>query len=161
MNLGFRLATSADAVVVAAISQAARIAALPQVRWAHTAAEVERWIADFLLPTHEVWLAEIDAAPVGFMALQDDWVDQLYLDPAHWRRGIGSSLIGLAKSRAPGRLQLWCFQVNLRARIFYEAHGFTPERFTDGTDNEEREPDVLYAWQDTSAASGAASPPRP
>lgn len=156
-----RLATGADAAAVAAISQASREAALPQVRWAHTPAEVALWIADFLIPTHEVWLAEIDATPVGFMALQDDWIDQLYLDPAHWRRGIGSSLIALAKSRAPGRLQLWCFQANGRARFFYEAHGFTPERFTDGADNEEREPDVLYAWQDASAASGTTPPRRP
>lgn len=154
-----RLAAAADAAAVAAINQAARQAALPKVRWAHTPAEVAHWIADFLIPTHEVWLAEIDGAPVGFMALQDDWVDQLYLDPAHWRRGIGSSLIELAKSRAPGRLQLWCFQANLRARAFYEAHGFVAERYTDGADNEEREPDVLYAWRGTGVAAGVMTGP--
>ena len=43
-------------------------------------------------------------------------------------------------------LQLWTFQRNLRARAFYEKLAFAPVRFTDGASNEEREPDVLYAW---------------
>jgi hypothetical protein len=39
---------------------------------------------------------------------------------------------------------LWCFQRNTRARRFYERRGFAPIRFTDGSANEERCPDVLY-----------------
>jgi hypothetical protein len=44
------------------------------------------------------------------------------------------------------RLQLWTFQRNLRARGFYEARGFALVRQTDGSDNEEKEPDALYLW---------------
>ena len=34
-----------------------------------------------------------------------------------------------------------------RARQFYEARGFIASEFTDGSRNEEREPDVLYVWR--------------
>jgi hypothetical protein len=29
---------------------------------------------------------------------------------------------------------------------FYERHGFVAARRTDGRDNEERAPDILYVW---------------
>ena len=44
-------------------------------------------------------------------------------------------------------LSLWTFQQNLRARRFYETHGFTIVVETDGQDNEEKLPDVLYRWR--------------
>ncbi len=43
-------------------------------------------------------------------------------------------------------LQLWTFQKNTSARRFYEARGFVVIEETDGSTNEEREPDVLYRW---------------
>jgi hypothetical protein len=30
--------------------------------------------------------------------------------------------------------------------MFYERHGFMAIEFTDGSGNEEKEPDVLYRW---------------
>jgi len=119
---------------------------MPTVRWAHGPAEVRHWTAAVLMPTHEVWVAEESGRVVGFLALHDDWVAQLYLRPGCWRRGIGTRLLQHAKALRPDGLQLWCFQVNARARAFYEAHGFAAVKFTDGQDNEEQEPDILYAW---------------
>lgn len=46
-------------------------------------------------------------------------------------------------------LNLWTFQRNRRARRFYELNGFAAVRETDGSSNEEKEPDVLYRWQRT------------
>lgn len=43
-------------------------------------------------------------------------------------------------------LRLWTFQANAQAQRFYEKHGFQIERKTDGRDNEEKQPDVLYVW---------------
>ena len=83
---------------------------------------------------------------VGLLALSDDMIDQLYLDP-EWRgRGIGVQLLRLAKSRRPGGLCLWTFQVNGPARRFYARNGFVEVELTDGAGNEEREPDVLMRW---------------
>ena len=55
--------------------------------------------------------------------------------------------MALAKERSPGGLGLWTFQVNKPAHRFYERHGFAVVRYTDGSDNEEREPDVRYEWR--------------
>jgi hypothetical protein len=44
-------------------------------------------------------------------------------------------------------LHLWVFQKNIGARRFYERRGFRAIKETDGTGNEEREPDALVEWR--------------
>ncbi|HEY0421491.1 MAG TPA: GNAT family N-acetyltransferase [Acetobacteraceae bacterium] len=141
-----RPAVPADAAEVAEIHLAARAAALPGVRWAHDAEDVRHWVATALVPGGGVWMAE-QGGIAGYMALEGDMIGHLYLRPERWRRGIGTALLNHAKALRPDGLRLWCFQVNARARAFYQAHGFVAARFTDGADNEEREPDILYAWR--------------
>jgi GNAT superfamily N-acetyltransferase len=123
---------------------------MPTVRWAHTAEEDRWWVENILLPQEEVWVAETDGVVLGFLALHHDehgdCVSQCYVAPGHWRQGHGSALLEHAKMLRPGGLRLWCFQVNAPARAFYERHGFEVARFTDGADNEECEPDILYVW---------------
>lgn len=43
-------------------------------------------------------------------------------------------------------LHLWAFQRNARALRFYARRGFRVVERTDGSRNEEREPDALLAW---------------
>ena len=52
-------------------------------------------------------------------------------------------------------LTLWTFQRNAQARRFYEAHGFVASEFTDCSHNEEREPDMLYAWSLNASSASA------
>ena len=59
--------------------------------------------------------------------------------PRHRRR-----LLAVAKRERPDGLRLWTFASNTGAQRFYERHGFVAVRRTDGRDNEERAPDVLY-----------------
>ena len=113
---------------------------------AHTDAEVRGWVADTLLPETEAWIATHAGAPIGFIALGDRSIEQLYLLPDWTGRGIGSRLVGLAQARRPDGLELWTFQVNTGARRFYERHGFRAVELTDGSGNEEHEPDVRYVW---------------
>ncbi len=80
------------------------------------------------------------------MVLDKEWIDQLYVDPASTRVGIGSALLEHAKRERPNGLKLWTFQSNVDARRFYEDHGFVAVATTSG-DNEEREPDVCYEWR--------------
>jgi len=47
------------------------------------------------------------------------------------------TLLEKAKA-ATAELSLWTFQQNLRARRFYERHGFVVVTETDGADNEEK-----------------------
>ena len=42
--------------------------------------------------------------------------------------------------------QTYTFQVNTRARAFYERHGFRVLYLGSGESNEEHQPDVRYAW---------------
>ena len=114
---------------------------------AHTPDEVRGWVADDLLPTTETWVAVGDDEVVGFLSLRDAFLDQLYLASGWTGRGIGRRLVELAKQQRPAGLDLFTFQVNDGARRFYERHGFVAVWFGDGSENEERQPDVRYAWR--------------
>ena len=72
------------------------------------------------------------------------WISHLYLAPGFTARGIGTALLAHALQSAARPARLWALQRNSGARRFYERHGFRAVRFTDGRDNEERTPDVLY-----------------
>jgi GNAT superfamily N-acetyltransferase len=100
-----------------------------------------------VVPFRETWVADAGGTVVGVMVVKGDELSQLYLEP-DWRgRGIGDLFVGLAKERSPRGLTLWTFQVNKPAHRFYERHGFVAVEYTDGSGNEEREPDVRYVWQ--------------
>ncbi|MBC7271710.1 MAG: GNAT family N-acetyltransferase, partial [Streptomyces sp.] len=100
-----------------------------------------------VVPLRETWVAQAGAGLVGVMVLDGELLSQLYLDPG-WRGcGIGDRFVALAKERRPDGLTLWTFQVNEPAHRFYERHGFLAVERTDGSGNEEREPDVRYVWR--------------
>ncbi|NBM19509.1 GNAT family N-acetyltransferase [Streptomyces sp. GC420] len=145
-DLVVRRAAGPDAPAVADVWLRSFTAALPGVRRAHSDGEVRAWFREVVVPTRETWVAAVDGSVVGMMVLDHAEIDQLYLDPAWQGRGIGDRLVRLAKERRPAGLTLWTFQVNGRARRFYERHGFVAVEHTDGSRNEEREPDVCYVW---------------
>lgn len=74
-----------------------------------------------------------------------DWLDHLYIDASATGRGLGTTLVDLAKRELGGQLQLWTFQSNIGACRFYERQGFQAVQRTDG-DNEEKAPDVRYLF---------------
>ncbi|MDP1625580.1 MAG: GNAT family N-acetyltransferase [Parvibaculum sp.] len=94
-----------------------------------------------------VWLAVRGDALLGFAALEPGWLHHLYVDPAAQNAGAGSALLEKAKAELPGGFSLWTFQANLGARRFYERHGLKETRRTNGADNEEGLPDILYEWK--------------
>jgi GNAT superfamily N-acetyltransferase len=145
--LTLRRASRADAITLADIHISARAMAMPWLRVVHSAEETRWWMTQVVVPRLEVWVAERESAVLGFVALQDEWVEQLYVDPSAWRSGSGSTLLGHAKQRRPDGLKLWTFQRNALARAFYRKHGFIELRETDGSANEEREPDVMLEWR--------------
>jgi GNAT superfamily N-acetyltransferase len=121
--------------------------ALPSVRLAHADDEIRRHFSTVVTHDLETWVASVGDRLVGFLALgHDNHVDHLYVRPSAAGQGIGTALLDRAKQRRPSGLQLWAFQVNTAARRFYERRGFSPVKMTDGRHNQEREPDVLYAW---------------
>lgn len=89
-----------------------------------------RWYTFHAVPT--VIAVEHDAIQ-GFVTYGDRdgtariWA--LYVDPDHWRAGIGTRLLdrAMADLAAAGRrtVDLWVLQGNTRAERFYARHGFT------------------------------------
>jgi putative acetyltransferase len=118
---------------------------LPWLAGLHTPAEDRAFFRNQIFAECKVWGALAEEI-IGFIAFREGWVDQLYVLPQHQGKGMGGALLALGKA-ASAELQLWTFQRNLLARRFYEKHGFLALRETDGSGNEEREPDVLYRWR--------------
>lgn len=121
-------------------------AALASFDWMpvlHTPDEDLAFIGTQILLHQAVTVAEAGENVVGFIAVKGEWIEQLYLDPPSTGGGIGSRLLGQATETMPVA-RLHCFQANLRARRFYERHGFQAEAFGDGSGNEEGLPDILY-----------------
>jgi GNAT superfamily N-acetyltransferase len=142
-----RRATAADAPMVADVYLGS-FKATYRFPLAHADDEVRGWIRDVVLPTKETWIAaDASGLVVGMMALESAELDQLYVAPGWTGHGIGSRLVALAKRRRPNGLSLYTFQVNHRARRFYERHGFILVDENDGSRNEEGQPDVQYTWR--------------
>ena len=134
-----------DASEIAEIHMAARATAMPWLAVVHSPREVRLHFETVVLPGTDVRVARIDGVITGFMALRGNWIDHLYLVPDAWRQGLGRRLLQEAMAARP-ELELWTFQRNDGARRFYESFGFKAVEFTDGSANEEREPDVRYVW---------------
>jgi len=144
-----RRGTAADAGEEAELYLRARRAALGAIPpLAHGDDDVRRWFATRVVEELELWVAEDDAgALAGLLVLSGDWLDQLYVDPSRTGQGIGTQLLEVARRERPGGLRLWTFQSNAGAQRFYERRGFTEVLRTDGSENEERSPDILYSDQ--------------
>ncbi|HEX4467719.1 MAG TPA: GNAT family N-acetyltransferase [Solirubrobacteraceae bacterium] len=84
----------------------------------------------------------------GFGVFGEGRLDHLYVHPECQRRGIGSRLLESAQARYV-RLEGWLFEKNVEALRLYERHGFTVVERTDGSGNEEHEPDLRIAWSRT------------
>ncbi len=82
---------------------------------------------------------------VGLMALADSELNQLYVHIDYQRRGIGTGFIQLAKKLSPEKLELFSFEVNIKAQAFYRHHGFFV--IGQGYENEENMPDIRYRWR--------------
>jgi GNAT superfamily N-acetyltransferase len=141
-----RRARSEDSRAIAELWLQARRASVPAIPPpVHTDDEVRSWFDQVVVPSREVWVAVANAAVIGVLVLDEDWLDQLYMAPGWTSKGIGARLLNLAKERRPNGLQLWTFQANAGARRFYERHGFVAMESTEGN-NEEGVPDVRYEW---------------
>ena len=144
-----RTGVAADAPDLARLFLAARAAAMPGLREAHTQAEVADWLAGTLMARHAVRVATEAGRPIGYVGFGRDPVHgpmvlHLYLDPTGQRRGIGSRLLAEAEAALGPRLSLFCIARNNGARAFYESHGFRVAATSDGAGTEEGEPDILY-----------------
>ncbi len=144
--IALRPGRPADAPALVAIHRAALDAALPGLARPWTEAETLAWFAGELLAQHRVTIAAEGGQPVGYLALAGDEVLHLYVTPTLHRRGIGTTLLEMAKAAAPSGLTLACFRRNRAALAFYGRCGFRVTACRDATANTEGEPDMILAW---------------
>ena len=97
-------------------------------------------------PPSCIWVAEA-AARRRAALLTGTWLDRLYVDPDRTGQGIGALLLELAKGLRPDGFGLWVFESNRARATFYARHGFVEVERTDGSENEERAPDVHLDWR--------------
>lgn len=107
--------------------------------------EAAAWFRDQLgKPTTAAWIAEDDRAPIGYVLTffheragnpfrhARRWceIDQIAVDPAWRRRGIGRALMGAAleASRARGvhDVELFSWAFNTEAQALFRGFGFEP-----------------------------------
>ena len=151
-DLRLRAAEQNDANRVCEILIESRKVFLPYAPSAHTDLEMFVWVKRHLLPNTQVMLAIKDEQVVGVFASDKkggiSWVEQLYVDPAYVNDGVGALLLSdfldNLSVKSSHIIRLISFQENTGARRFYERFGFQAIKLSDGFDNEERCPDVLY-----------------
>lgn len=144
-GIRFRRLNAGDMPAAAIVHRTSFDARLPWLACLHTPDEDRDYWSGHLFAACEIWGAELNGTLLGVIAFRQGWIDQLYILPVAQGQGLGSALIEVAKA-AESELHLWTFQRNALARQFYEARGFTPIEKTNGSGNEEREPDILYRW---------------
>ncbi len=101
------------------------------------------------------WGAFERDALLGHLVLAPGWIEQLYVEPGRHGEGIGRTLLALAQAEQD-ELRLHAYQVNARARRFYEAAGFVAEAFGIDGGHVDLAPTVTYRWR--RLTGGAASP---
>lgn len=135
-----------DAVTI--LWRIAREKLLPegQTDTGHHFYEDQEYFRHQVLKKNKIWVVELDRRPVAFMAMENEFIDQLYVHPDHQRKGIGEALLVFARDRSPEHVWLYTLQSNINARAFYERHGFIAEKFG-YSPPPENEPDVEYHWR--------------
>jgi ribosomal protein S18 acetylase RimI-like enzyme len=121
----------------------------------HTFIELEKGVTlahsrdaflEKILPLCSLWVATEADDLLGFLAIRGSYLDRIYVRPSVQRRAVGTALLAKARELSPRGLELHTHQKNIKARSFYEKHGFRAVRF--GTSPPpENEPDVEYHWR--------------
>jgi prepilin-type N-terminal cleavage/methylation domain-containing protein len=147
-SIAIHEATEADMPEVAGVFRLSRRHALPYLPELHSPEEDRNYFARVIFPRDEVWIARDTASGnlIAFIAFSKELVDHLYVLPGFQRQGVGEKLLNIAKERLAS-MQLWVFQRNVDAQRFYAKRGFEVIRRTEGSGNEEREPDALMEWR--------------
>jgi putative acetyltransferase len=126
----------------------AQTAAMPKLmaRMVYKFEDACEFFQRVVVTENQIWVYEQDGVPLGFFAIQGEFIDRFYVDPAHHRQGIGQAMLMKARQLLPKHMWLYTHVANKMARAFYEKNGFVAEKF--GVSPEpESEPDVEYHWR--------------
>ena len=107
------------------------------------------WISNYefvkeLLPQAEVYVYEDDKMIQGFIGVNDEYIEGIFVSDEMQSRGIGKMLLDYIKDKKD-RLQLKVYQKNVRAMSFYQREGFIIQ--SEGMDEFTREKEYVMNWE--------------
>ena len=116
---------------------------------AHDFIPAQYWKSNFksvkeALSQAEVYVYEYDTEIQGFIGLNDEYVEGLFVFSEMQSQGIGKILLDYAKNKR-SKLLLNVYQKNTRAISFYQREGFEIQH--SGLDEATGEKDYVMAWQ--------------
>ena len=116
---------------------------------AHFFIPEQYWISNYefvkeMLPQAEVYVYEDDKMIQGFIGLNGEYIEGIFVAVEMQSRGIGKLLLDYAKDRK-SKLLLKVYQKNTRAVRFYQREGF--EIQSEGLDDDTDEKDYAMIWQ--------------
>ena len=126
----------------------AQTVAMPEMmkRMGYQFEEAQAYFRNVIVLETQMWVYERDGVPLGFIAIQDELIDRLYVHPDYHRQGIGQALLEKARELLPQHMWLYTHIANKMARAFYEKNDFIAEGFG-VSPAPESEPDVEYHWR--------------
>lgn len=116
---------------------------------AHFFISEQYWISNYefvkeLLPQAEVYVYEDDKMIQGFIGINDEYIEGIFVSDEMQSRGIGKILLDYIKDKKD-RLQLKVYQKNVRAKSFYQREGFTIQ--SESMDEFTREKEYVMNWE--------------
>ena len=116
---------------------------------AHDFISASYWKSNFkfvkeALPQAEVYVYERDKEIQGFIGLNEEYIEGIFVSDAMRSQGIGKMLLNYAKGKR-NKLRLKVYQKNTRAISFYQREKFELQH--SGLDEATGEKDYEMAWQ--------------
>lgn len=97
-----------------------------------------------ILPQADVYVYEDDKIIQGFVGINDEYIEGIFVSDEMQSRGIGKMLLDYIKDKKD-RLQLKVYQKNVRAMSFYQREGFTIQ--SEGMDEFTGEKEYVMNWE--------------
>ena len=116
---------------------------------AHFFIPEQYWISNYefvkeMLPQAEVYVYEDDKMIQGFIGINDEYIEGIFVSDEMQSCGIGKMLLDYIKDKKD-RLQLKVYQKNVGAMSFYQREGFTIQ--SESMDEFTREKEYVMNWE--------------
>ena len=116
---------------------------------AHNFIPAQYWKSNFnsvkeALSQAEVYVYAYDTEIQGFIGINDEYVEGIFVSGEMQSQGIGKILLNYAKDKR-NKLLLNVYQKNARAISFYQREGFVIQH--SGLDEATEEKDYVMTWQ--------------